>query len=142
MAIGRAITWRNSRKVAAFALVAFMVVFLLSMIISAVFLLLTIIIIVELMLYNEYSSRNMADNIRSILPIGYEFYEDGLIEAMSGESKTILYKELSFVKIDTKNIVLAGKKDKFIIVIPKCLVDEKAIQYMTKLQRIIGKTGR
>jgi len=61
---------------------------------------------------------------------------------MKGETKTILYKDLSFVKIDNKIIALVGKKDSFIILIPRCLVDETAIQYMTKLQRIVGKTGR
>jgi len=140
--MGRAISFRNSRKIAAISIVAFMVILLLSMIVSTFFLLLTVIVIVEALMYIEYSSRNTADNIKKLLPIGYEFYEDGLTETMKGETKTILYKDLSFVKIDNKIIALVGKKDSFIILIPRCLVDETAIQYMTKLQRIVGKTGR
>ena len=140
--MGRAIAWRNSRKIAAFSLVAIMAIFLLSMIISAFFLLLTIIVVVEFLMYNEYSARNTAENIGKLLPISYEFYEDGLIEVIRGEPKTILYGKLSFVKIDNKHIILVGKKDEFIILIPRCLVDEKAVQHMIRLQRIIGKTGR
>ncbi len=119
-----------------------MAIFLLSMIISTFFLLLTIIVVVEFLMYNEYSARNTAENIGKLLPISYEFYEDGLIEVIRGEPKTILYGKLSFVKIDNKHIILVGKKDEFIILIPRCLVDEKAVQHMIRLQRIIGKTGR
>jgi hypothetical protein len=119
-----------------------MVIFLLSMIISAVILLLSIVLIVQIVIYVEYSSRNMAENIRKLLPIDYEFYEDGLIETINGESKEILYGKLSFVKIENKHIILSGKKGTgIVIVIPRCLVDDNAVDQMRKLQRIIGSRG-
>ena len=138
LSIGRAVRYRNSRKIMVFVMLAVFVTFFLSMFITPLFALLLVAIAFQVALFMEYSSRDIANNVKKLTPIQYDFYEDALIETIKGESKTLMYSKFNHVKMNAKVFTLVSKEDKDVIVIPRSLIDRDAEILLMKLQRIIG----
>ena len=135
--MGKAIQYRNMKKNTVVVMGAVFLTLILSLSISAFFLLLFIIIALEVVVFSEYSSRNIAAKIKGKLPIEYEFYEDALIEYMGGNSSTIMYSQFSGIREDQYQFTMVGK-ERVVVVVPKSLLDEKSKVLMSKLRRIIG----
>ncbi len=135
--MGKAIQYRNMKKNTVVVMGAVFLTLILSLSISAFFLLLFIIIALEVVVFSEYSSRNIAARIKGKLPIEYEFYEDALIEYMGGNSNTIMYSQFSGIREDQYQFTMVGK-EREVVVVPKSLLDEKSKVLMSKLRRIIG----
>ncbi|AMK14247.1 hypothetical protein AUP07_1206 [methanogenic archaeon mixed culture ISO4-G1] len=135
--MGKAIQYRNMKKNTVVVMGAVFLTLILSLSISAFFLLLFIIIALEVVVFSEYSSRNIAAKIKGKLPIEYEFYEDALIEYMGGNSNTIMYSQFSGIREDQYQFTMVGK-EREVVVVPKSLLDEKSKVLMSKLRRIIG----
>ncbi len=135
--MGKAIQYRNMKKNTVVVMGAVFLTLILSLSISVFFLLLFIIIALEVVVFSEYSSRNIAAKIKGKLPIEYEFYEDALIEYMGGNSNTIMYSQFSGIREDQYQFTMVGK-EREVVVVPKSLLDEKSKVLMSKLRRIIG----
>ena len=135
--MGKAIQYRNMKKNTVVVMGAVFLTLILSLSVSAFFLLLFIIIALEIIVFSEYSSRNIAAKIKDKLPIEYEFYEDALIEYMGGNSTTIMYSQFSGIREDQHQFTMVGK-EREVVVVPKSLLDENSKVLMSKLRRIIG----
>jgi ABC-type multidrug transport system fused ATPase/permease subunit len=135
--MGKAIQYRNMKKNTVVVMGAVFLTLILSLSISVFFLLLFIIIALEVVVFSEYSSRNIAAKIKGKLPIEYEFYEDALIEYMGGNSNTIMYSQFYGIREDQYQFTMVGK-EREVVVVPKSLLDEKSKVLMSKLRRIIG----
>ncbi len=137
--MGRAIRFRNSAKYMVYSMAALLIIFVLSMAVSYFFFIVFILVAAEILMYSEYSARSMGKNIKMSTPIHYDFYEDGLIETMDGQSKLLMYSKLGQVKMNNYLFTLVSKEDKEVVVIPKSLIDEDSEKLMIKLQSIIGR---
>ena len=135
--MGRAIRYRNSKFLFMGIIAGLLIVFYLSAIISFIFAIIGLAIVVEILIYMEYSARCMANNIAAILPLEYDFYEDGLIEYGSRGRTEVVYKSLSRVKMSKHLFTLVSRKDDVVIVIPRCLIDRDSDVLMQKLQRLV-----
>lgn len=136
--MGRAVRYSNARMLGMLGMAAVFITFILSMTISKLFFIILLAIILEIIIFMEYSSRSIATNIQMKAPLSYDFYEDGVIEYEEGEQKLILYGKFKGVKID-KNVVTLVGKEADIIVLPRSIIDEDAYGVLVKLQRVLGK---
>ncbi len=135
--MGRAIQFRNSKKLIVLFMAALFLTFILSMSITIFFLIVFLAVVIEFVVYMEYASRNIASNIRLKLPISYDFYEDGLIEIEGEKSTLILYGKFSAVKMSNHLFTLVGRQND-IVVVPRCLIGRDSEKLLMKLQAIIG----
>jgi hypothetical protein len=141
--MGRAIRYMNSKRFIPVALLFVAVTVISSLFVSALILVIAIIIVIELVVYMEYSARGMAKKMRSMVPIRYDFYENGLTETTSEGSQTIMYSQFKTVNYDNHNFTLVGKGSD-VVVIPRSLIDKDAEKHLFDLGKVMGgrKDGR
>jgi len=135
--LGHAVRYVNTRKISAYLIMIIFVVILLTLMISILVIVLALAFTLQAMVYLEYSSRDIARNIRKKLPIQYDFYEDGLIETDASGSKTILFKEFKFMRMNKDTFTMVGKGSD-VVVVPRWLLDKHSDSLMMKLWRVLG----
>ena len=136
--MGRAVRYSNARTLGAAGMAAVFVTFVLSVAVSAIFLIILLAVILEFVIYMEYSSRSIADNIRAKAPLRYDFYEDGVIEHEGDGQKLIPYSRFRGVRIDRNVVTLVGRGTD-IIVLPRIIIDDGAYAVLVKLQHVLGR---
>jgi len=137
LAMGRAIQYRNSKKWTIGGLIALLVLFILGMTYSVFVFIVFAIVAIELVVFMEYSARNIAGRLKDKAPFTYEFYEDGLIEKVDGKSNTILYPDLIQMN-GNKTVFTLMTKDQ-VVVVPRSLLDRDSDLKLMKLQGMVGR---
>lgn len=136
--MGRSVRYATSKKLLLLVMAAVVVVVFLSIFVTAMLLLLLAIVAVNVLLYMEYSARDIGQKIREKTPLKYDFYEDGIIETDAKGAHTIIYIEFSYIKADSHAFVMMGKGTD-VVVIPRSLVDKHAEELILKLARILAR---
>jgi len=137
LAMGHAIQYRNSKKYTIAGLAILLVLFILSMTYSMFVLIVFAIVVIELVVFFEYSSRNIANRLKEKAPFTYDFYEDGLVETVGGKSNTILYPDLTQINGNNKVFTLMTKDQ--VVVVPRSLLDRDSDLKLMKLQGMVGR---
>lgn len=136
--IGRAIQYRNQKKMIATFLVISILIVLVTLYVSRVAILLYIVLLVQVAVYLEFGSRSIVDNLKKKFPISYDFYEDGLIEHMEGKDTLLMYDQFSGINMNQYVFTMVGKKNE-VVVIPRNRLDEESTELVMKLGRILAR---
>lgn len=134
--MGRSVQLRNSKKLFFYAIAGAVVFAGLAIAISYALLIIALAFIVQAAVFIEYSSRNIARKIEAKCPLHYDYYEDGVIETVSGEEKLTWYNEILRIKKSQHLYTIVCKKD--IYVIPRDVLDESSEALMQKLISILA----
>ncbi|MCQ2078702.1 MAG: hypothetical protein MJZ38_01395 [archaeon] len=129
--MGRSIQFRNSKKLFIYAIAAAIVLVGVSVTISYLILAIGLIVLLQVAVFFEYSSRNIATRIEERTPIHYYFYEDGLCEIINGENKYIAYGSILHIKKSDFLYTIVCPRD--IFVISRGGLDENSETLMTRL---------
>ncbi len=135
--MGRAVRFMNMSRITAMVLISMMIVVLLTMFVSQLFLLLSIAVIFQILVYVEYSSRSIGSAIRDRAPLSYDFYEKAVIETGLNGSNTIEYSQFKGINRNNFAFTMVGKGSD-VIVIPRSLIDKDAEDFLIDLSKVLG----
>lgn len=135
--MGRGIQYRNQAKMVVTIIIVSLIILMLTLYVTQFALLLYVIVLVEVALYLEFGSRNIAENLKKKFPIEYDFYEDGLIEHMEGKDTLYMYSQFRGIQVNSVIFTMVGKKSE-VVVIPRSRLDKESDELMIKLGKILA----
>ena len=139
--MGRSIQYRNQKKLIVTVIITAFIILLLTLYVSQIAIMLYFIVVMEILLYMEFGTRSIVENLRKKFPIEYDFYEDGLIEHVDGKDNLLMYEQFKAIQMTSLVYTMVGKKSE-VVVIPRSRLDEESDKLILKLGRILAKKNR